>query len=56
MPERINAIVESYGVPKDMIEIEITESVGEMEHEMVTRIANKLHTAGFRIAMDDFGT
>lgn len=56
MPERINSIVESYGVPKDMIEIEITESVGEMEHEMVTRIANKLHTAGFRIAMDDFGT
>lgn len=56
MPERINAIVESYGVPKDIIEIEITESVGEMEHEMVTRIANKLHTAGFRIAMDDFGT
>lgn len=56
MPEKINAIVEDYKVPKEMIEIEITESVGEMEHEMVARIANKLHGAGFRLAMDDFGT
>ncbi len=56
MPARINEIVEQFSVPKDMIEIEITESIGEMEQEMVSRIANKLHAAGFRLAMDDFGT
>ena len=56
MPDKINEIVEEYGVPKEMIEIEITESIGEMEYEMVTRIANRLHSCGFRIAMDDFGT
>ncbi len=56
MPDTINEIVESYNIPKSMIEIEVTESIGEMEHEMVARIANKLHSAGFRIAMDDFGT
>lgn len=56
MPETINRIVESYDIPKNMIEIEVTESIGEMEHEMVARIANKLHAAGFRLAMDDFGT
>lgn len=56
MTDRINEIVESYHVPKEMVEIEITESIGEMEHEMVIRMANKLHENGFRIAMDDFGT
>lgn len=56
MTDRINEIVESYHVPKNMVEIEITESIGEMEHEMVIRMANKLHEHGFRIAMDDFGT
>lgn len=56
MTEQINQIVEAYHVPKNLIEIEITESIGEMEHEMVARIANQLHMNGFRIAMDDFGT
>jgi diguanylate cyclase (GGDEF)-like protein/PAS domain S-box-containing protein len=56
MPEKINEIVESYGVPKNMIEIEITESIGEMEQDMAYNIAKKLHDFGFRIAMDDFGT
>ncbi len=28
MPDKINEIVEEYGVPKEMIEIEITESIG----------------------------
>jgi EAL domain-containing protein (putative c-di-GMP-specific phosphodiesterase class I) len=56
MPEKINEIVESYGVPKNMIEIEITESVGELEQDMAYRISKTLHDFGFRIAMDDFGT
>lgn len=45
-----------YGMPERMIRIEITETISNMDHMEVNNIARALHTMGFSISMDDFGT
>ncbi|MBQ8280731.1 MAG: EAL domain-containing protein [Roseburia sp.] len=45
-----------YGMPNRMIRIEITETISNMDHMEVKNIAKALHTMGFAISMDDFGT
>lgn len=50
------SILNKYDVPRDMIEIEITETIGEMEKETLAEIGSHFQEAGFRIALDDFGT
>jgi len=47
---------ELYGMPEHMIRIEITETISNMDHMEVKNIARDLHTMGFSISMDDFGT
>ena len=54
--KQIAAVVDRYGIPHDVVEIEITESVSEQEHDTLVNISNNIHELGFRIAMDDFGT
>lgn len=45
-----------YGMPEQMIRIEITETISNMDHIEVNNIARQLHALGFSISMDDFGT
>lgn len=47
---------DAYGSPNGMIRIEITETISSMDHMEVNNIARALHTMGFSISMDDFGT
>lgn len=54
--DEILAIHSKYDVPRSLIEIEITESIGEMEREVVAGIGAKIHEQGFPIALDDFGS
>lgn len=54
--EFITAQCETYGSPNGMIRIEITETISNMDHMEVNNIARALHTMGFSISMDDFGT
>ncbi len=54
--ENIEGILAKYDVPTQYLEVEITESIGEMEYDVITSIANRLHKMGFSLAMDDFGT
>ncbi len=53
---RVEDIVEKYQVPKHFLEIEITESIGDLEYDMIASIAYGLRQAGYRLSMDDFGT
>ncbi len=53
---RVEEIVQKYNVPKDSLEIEITETIGDLEYDMISRIATDLRNAGYRLSMDDFGT
>lgn len=54
--DRVETIVKKYDVSKKYLEIEITETIGDMEYDMIARIASSLRRAGYRLSMDDFGT
>lgn len=54
--ESVADILSRYDVPKSYLEIEVTESIGDMEYDAITQIAGKFHDMGFSLAMDDFGT
>lgn len=45
-----------YDVPRDMICIEITESVFVQNKEIITSAIDKFHNAGYKVWMDDFGS
>lgn len=53
----LNRIVESYGVDKSQLVFELTESaVYRDDKEELNRLMGKLHSAGFKISLDDYGT
>ena len=45
-----------YDVPQELIEFEILESSSEVDEDMVVAFINELHSRGFKISIDDFGT
>ncbi|MBR1479142.1 MAG: EAL domain-containing protein [Lachnospiraceae bacterium] len=49
-------LMEKYHLPTHLIELEITESAYMEEYERFETEIRKLHTAGFSILMDDFGS
>lgn len=54
--DRVQEIADKYTVPYHLIRIEITESVGDMDHIVISNVASELQKKGFRLSMDDFGT
>ena len=55
MLSRVLEISNSYDVPNEFVQIEITETVRDMDHVIVNDIAKRLHNMGFKLLMDDFG-
>lgn len=53
--DRMEEVAGRWGTNRDYLEIEITESLGEVENDAITRIGNQIEAAGYRIALDDFG-
>ena len=53
--EQINDIINSYHVPKKMIEIEITETIDEFPISVMKEFIDALHRYGICVAVDDFG-
>ena len=56
LPEKIMGIIDQYGISKDEIIIEVTETSSEEEKEMMMRFLNKLKDFGIESSIDDFGT
>ena len=56
LTEHIVDLVNYYGIPHDMLHIEITESTYADNPEMIKATIKKLHDEGFIIELDDFGT
>ena len=56
LAEEIVATVDKYGVPHNLIELEITESAFFDDREMLLGTIGKLKDSGFELSMDDFGT
>lgn len=52
----VRRIIDRYDLPTGLIQIEITESIGDMDHMFISNIVNSLRSMGFVLAMDDFGT
>lgn len=48
--------VDSYGIPRKLIEVEITESALSMENTNIIEFVRTIKDAGFDIAIDDFGS
>lgn len=55
-PERLNSLVDSYGVPHKYIELEITESLLTENLDRLIDTVTQLKNMGFRISIDDFGS
>ena len=57
-PEQFEAVLAKYHVPKDLIEVEITETlvVEEMQQQMVKKNVEILKSKGIHLSIDDFGS
>ncbi len=53
--KNIVKIVEGYSLPRDCVEVEITETVMIRELEVMEKQLEVFHDAGIRVAVDDFG-
>ncbi|MGN0412780.1 MAG: EAL domain-containing protein [Lachnospiraceae bacterium] len=56
LAEQIVAKTDSFGIPHELIHIEITETIFSDNPEQTAEIIQKLHDNGFQIELDDFGT
>lgn len=54
--EEIVALTEKYQIPRNLLQLEITESAYTDNADMILSVINKFHAAGFTILMDDFGS
>lgn len=54
--ERLCTTVSEYNVQRRMIEVEITESAFVDQSEKIAEWIEKIRAAGFRVAIDDFGS
>lgn len=55
LAEHICGIVESEGAPKELIELELTESAFLEDKDVLINTVEKLKAMGFAVSMDDFG-
>ncbi len=54
--DSIKAIVDSYEIPPEYIEIELTETITQENSDQVDALFDELSAAGFVVAIDDFGS
>lgn len=54
--ERLSETVDELGVPRRLIEIEITESALAMDGADIIKFVRSIKDAGFEISIDDFGS
>lgn len=54
--ERLAKTVDSYGVPRRLIEVEITESALAFDGIDIIKFVRTIKDAGFEISIDDFGS
>ena len=57
-PEKFETTINKYQIPKDLIEVEITETlvVEEVQQQKVMEIVDILRKKGIRLSIDDFGS
>ena len=53
--EETDRIVREAGIPRNLIEIEVTESISSIDSVSLKEIVSKFVKSGYRTALDDFG-
>ena len=56
LPRKLMRLMDSYGLPRHMLELELTESAFFANETAMIRLMYELQAAGFVFSMDDFGT
>lgn len=54
--EDIDRILTKYGIPRSMVNLEVTETASAQSYALLQSRLNELHQSGFTISLDDFGT
>ena len=56
-PDQFEAVLDRYNISKDLIEVEITETlvIEELQHHMIKQTLLILQERGIRLSIDDFG-
>ena len=54
--DNIEKILEKYNVPSNLITLEILEGIVSDDLEALNRQINTLHSKGFKVSLDDFGS
>jgi diguanylate cyclase (GGDEF)-like protein len=54
--DKLKAIINKYQIPTDLIDLEITETLILGNKTVLVNILQNLHSLGFTISMDDFGS
>ena len=52
----LTGLVKKYGIPPQLLQLEVTESAYMQNPEVMERVVGELQAAGFVILMDDFGS
>jgi diguanylate cyclase (GGDEF)-like protein len=55
-PDKLNAVLQNAGVLPEKVKLELTESALMQDLSSARKILDELHSAGFIISIDDFGT
>lgn len=56
LSEAISKVVEEYDIPKNLVQIEITETLDEFPMDYLVGVVEALQRYGLTVAIDDFGT
>ncbi len=54
--KNIDEVVTKAGIPKDLIEIEVTENNDEAAISLLKNFVDSLHDLGYKVSIDDFGS
>ncbi len=54
--EDINAVLNEYGIPRGMVNLEVTETASARSYALLQSRLKELHRNGFTISLDDFGS
>jgi EAL domain-containing protein (putative c-di-GMP-specific phosphodiesterase class I) len=54
--DKVCDMTKRYKVPEGLIHIEVTETIGDMDHVVIGDVADSLKALGFKLSMDDFGS
>ena len=56
LANKIDTVVRTSNIPKELIEIEVTETMDEFSISTLREFVDELHQLGYKVSIDDFGS